>query len=167
FSIQETQTPFGPMRRQLNANINFAQNAIEQLAGDNNLISVRSRATLNRPFTRVKQMEAAAEERFRGKVSELQASLEETQKRVNELQQNKDKSQRFIMSPEQQKELEEFRAKEAKARVELKQVQKDLRREVVQLENNVKWWNIFAMPLAVTACGILLAVYKRKLTAAK
>ena len=167
FTVQDTPTPFGNMRRQLNANLNFVQNAVEQLAGDSNLIGVRSRATLNRPFTRVKKMEAQAEERYRGKVQELEASLQETQNRINQLQANKDKSQRFILSPEQQQELEKFRKKEAEARVDLKKTQKDLRREVDQLETHVKWWNIFAMPLAVTACGILLAVYKRKLTAAK
>jgi ABC-type uncharacterized transport system involved in gliding motility auxiliary subunit len=167
FSIQDTPTPFGNMRRSLNGNLNFAQNAVEQMAGDNNLIGVRSRATMNRPFTRVKKMEAQADARFRGKVQELQASLAETQQRLNELQQNKDKNQRFILSPEQQSELEKFRKKEAEARAVLKKTQKDLRREVDQLETRVKWWNIFAMPLAVTACGILLAVYKRKLTAAK
>ena len=167
FSVQDTQTPFGNMRRPLNGNLNFAQNAVEQLAGDNNLIGVRSRATMNRPFTRVKKMEAQADARFRGKVQELEASLAETQQRLNELQQNKDKNQRFILSPEQQAELEKFRKKESEARAVLKKTQKDLRREVDQLETRVKWWNIFAMPLAVTACGILLAVYKRKLTAAK
>ena len=112
FSIQDTPTPFGNMRRSLNGNLNFAQNAVEQLAGDNNLIGVRSRATLNRPFTRVKKMEAQADARFRGKVQELEASLAETQQRLNELQQNKDKNQRFILSPEQQVELEKFRKKE-------------------------------------------------------
>ncbi len=167
FSVQDTQTPFGNMRRPLNGNLNFAQNAVEQLAGDNNLIGVRSRATMNRPFTRVKKMEAQADARFRGKVQELEASLAETQQRLNELQQNKDKNQRFILSPEQQAELEKFRKKESEARAVLKKTQKDLRREVDQLETRIKWWNIFAMPLAVTTCGILLAVYKRKLTAAK
>lgn len=167
FSVQDTQTPFGNMRRPLNGNLNFAQNAVEQLAGDNNLIGVRSRATMNRPFTRVKKMEAQADARFRGKVQELEASLAETQQRLNELQQNKDKNQRFILSPEQQAELEKFRKKESEARAILKKTQKDLRREVDQLETRIKWWNIFAMPLAVTTCGILLAVYKRKLTAAK
>lgn len=167
FSVQDTQTPFGNMRRPLNGNLNFAQNAVEQLAGDNNLIGVRSRATMNRPFTRVKKMEAQADARFRGKVQELEASLAETQQRLNELQQNKDKNQRFILSPEQQAELGKFRKKESEARAVLKKTQKDLRREVDQLEARVKWWNIFAMPLAVTACGMLLAVYKRKLTAAK
>lgn len=167
FCVQDTPTPFGNMRRQLNANLNFAQNAIEQLAGDNNLIGVRSRATLNRPFTLVKKMEAQAEARFRGKVQELEADLAQTQTRLNELQQNKDKNQRFILSPEQQSELEKFRKKQVEAQKTLKAVRKDLRREVDQLETRVKWWNIFAMPLAVTTCGILLAVYKRKLTGAK
>ena len=167
FSVQEMQTPLGNLRQPLNGNLNFAQNAVEQLAGDNNLIGVRSRATLNRPFTRVKQLEAQADERFRGKVQELEASLAETQQRLNELQKTKDKNQRFILSPEQQAELDKFRKKEAEARTVLKKTQKDLRREVDQLQARVKWWNIFAVPLAVTACGILLAVYKRKLTAAK
>lgn len=167
FTVQEMPTPFGPLRRQLNANLNFAQNAVEQLAGDNNLIAVRSRATLNRPFTVVNKMKADAEDRFRAKLTEVQASLEETQRKLNELQQNKDTSQRFILSPEQQKELENFRKKEAEARVELKRVQKDLRREVDRLQTNLTGWNIFSMPAAVTLCGILLAVYKRKLTAAK
>ena len=167
FSIRDVPTPFGNLRQQINQNLNFAQNAIELLAGDQNLIAVRSRAALNRPFTLVKKMEAQAEARFRGKVQELEASLQETQTRLSELQQNKDKSQRFIMSPEQQAELEKFRKQQASTSRELKQVQKDLRREVVALETKVKWWNIFAMPLAVATCGIVLAIYKRKLTAAK
>lgn len=167
FTVQDMQTPFGNLRRPLNANLTFAQNAVEQLAGDDRLIGVRSRAVLNRPFTLVKKMEAQAEARFRGKVQELEKSLQETEERLKELQQNKDKNQRFILSPEQQAELEKFRKKEAEARTTLKAVQKDLRREVDQLERRVRWWNIFAMPLAVTVCGILLAVYKRKLTAAK
>jgi multidrug resistance efflux pump len=112
-------------------------------------------------------MKADAENRFRVKLAEVQAELEETQRKLNDLQQNKDQSQRFILSPEQQQEVANFQKKEAEARVELKRVQKDLRREVDQLETRVKGWNIFAMPFAVTACGILLAVYKRKLTAAK
>ena len=112
-------------------------------------------------------MEAQAEARFRGKVQDLEKDLQDTQARLNELQQNKDKNQRFILSPEQQSELEKFRKKQADARGTLKSVRKDLRQEVEQLETRVKWWNIFAMPLAVTTCGILLAVYKRKLTGAK
>ncbi|MGI8965415.1 MAG: Gldg family protein, partial [Limisphaerales bacterium] len=71
-----------------NGNLTFTQSAVEQLAGDSNLISVRSRATLNRPFTRVKKMETQAQETFQNQIHEMQTSLAETQRRLSELQQN-------------------------------------------------------------------------------
>lgn len=167
FTIRKMQSPFGTLSMAMNGNLTFAQNAVEQLSGDNNLIAVRSRATLNRPFTLVKKMQAEAEAKYRGKVKQLEDSLAETQRRLNELQQNKEKGQRFILSPEQQAELEKFRETEAETRKDLKEVKKDLRREIDSLETRIKWLNIAAVPLAVTLCGIILAAYKRKLTGAK
>src|SRR5438094_6549216 len=150
-----------------NGNLNFAQSMVEQLAGDSNLIGVRSRATLNRPFTVVKNMEERAQESYRSKIKGLEASLSEAQQKLNELQRTKEKGQRFILSPEQQQELARFRQKEAEAKKELKQVRKNLRREVDSLEDRLKWVNILAMPFIVSLSGIGLAVYKRKRTAAK
>jgi ABC-type uncharacterized transport system involved in gliding motility auxiliary subunit len=162
------ESPFGTMVSEMNANLNLAQNLVEQMAGDNNLIGVRSRASLSRPFTRIKQMEAEAEARGEAKIAELQQSLQDTQQRLNELQQQrKDKDQRFILSPEQKAELENFRKKQAEVSKELKQAQKDLRKEVVSLETRLKWLNILAMPFAVTLAGIGIAVVKRKKTSAK
>ena len=161
---------FGPgMAFPMNGNLNFMQNIVEQNAGDENLIAIRSRATMNRPFTRVREMQAAAEERYRSKIRDLEASLQETQTRLNELQQAKQGNgqQRMIMSPEQQAELTKFRQKQAEVNKELKQVRKDLKREVDSLENRLKWMNIAGMPLLVTAAGISLALVKRKKTAAR
>ena len=168
FCLRQMSGPFGQMPVAMNANLNFAENLAEQLSGDSNLIAVRSRATLNHPFTRVKAMEAAAQEKFSAQVAELQKSLEDTQQRLDAIQQQSgDKSQKFILSAEQQAEVEKFRKEEAETRVKLKQVQKDLRREVDSLQNRVTWINIAAVPLVVTLFGIGLAGYKRKLTGAK
>jgi ABC-type uncharacterized transport system involved in gliding motility auxiliary subunit len=168
FSLRKIESPFGTMVSPMNANLDLAQNLVEQMAGDSNLIGVRSRASLNRPFTLIKKMEAEAEARGQAKIDELQQSLQETQQRLNELQQQKkDKDQRFILSPEQKAELENFRQKQAAVSKELKQAQKDLRKEVVSLETRLKWLNILAMPFAVTLAGIGIAVVKRKQTSAK
>jgi ABC-type uncharacterized transport system involved in gliding motility auxiliary subunit len=156
------------MVSEMNANLNLAQNLVEQMAGDNNLIGVRSRASQSRPFTRIKKMEAEAEARGEAKIAELQQSLQETQQRLSELQsQRKDKDQRFILSAEQKAELENFRKKQAEVSKELKQAQKDLRKEVVSLETRLKWLNILAMPFAVTLAGVSIAAVKRKKTSAK
>jgi ABC-type uncharacterized transport system involved in gliding motility auxiliary subunit len=168
FTIRRIDSPFGALQMAMNANLSLAQNLVEQMTGDNNLIAVRSRATLNRPFTRVKEMEAAANEKFQSEIKRLEDSQAEAQRKINELQaQKKDKDQRFILSPEQRAELEKLRKEEAETRKHLKQVQKDLRKEVVSLQTRLKWINILAVPLAVTATGIVIAIVNRRKTSAK
>jgi ABC-type uncharacterized transport system involved in gliding motility auxiliary subunit len=167
-ALQPIQTLFGTAYAPANGNLSFVQNAVEQLTGDNNLISVRSRATQNRPFTRIRAMETAANEKFQSEIKRLEDSKSEAQRRINELQQQKkDKDQRFILSPEQSDELAKLRKEEVETGKRLKQVQKDLRKEVVSLQTRVKWINILAVPAAVTASGIALAFVKRKKTSAK
>jgi ABC-type uncharacterized transport system involved in gliding motility auxiliary subunit len=151
-----------------NGNLNLAQSVVEQMTGDSNLIGVRSRATLNRPFTVVQEMQAKAQENFQAKIKQIEDDLRETQTKLNELQAKKDKGQqRFIMSPEQQAELEKFRKKEAEAKRELKEVRKNLRKDIDSLENTLKWANIAGMPILVAAFGIVLAVVKNKRARAK
>jgi len=167
-ALRQIQTPFGNLSQAMNGNLNFAQNAVEQLTGDNNLIAVRSRATQNRPFTRIKAMETRANEKFQSEIKGLEDKAAEAQRKINELQQQKkDKEQRFILSPEQTAELAKLRTEEAESRKRLKQVQKDFRKEIVSLQTTVKWMNILAVPAAVTASGIVIAVAKRRKTSAK
>ena len=150
------------------SNLAFVQGAIDQLAGDDNLISVRSRAVRERPFTVVNKLQADAESRYQSKIQELEAGLSTAQQKINELQRAKsgEKSQRFILSPEQQTEIANFRKKEADVKKELKQVRKSLNADIDSLENRVKWWNIAAMPIVVIILGVLLSVMRRKKTAA-
>jgi ABC-type uncharacterized transport system involved in gliding motility auxiliary subunit len=167
FALRQQQTPFGNFATAMNGNLNFAQNAVAQMAGDSDLISVRSRATQNRPFTRIKKMQAEAQEAYQSKIKELEDSLADTRQRLSELQQAKQGNQRFILSPEQQAEIEKFRKKETEANMQLKEERKKLRRDIDSLETRLKWENILAMPVVVALSGISLALYKRKRTSAK
>jgi gliding motility-associatede transport system auxiliary component len=151
----------------MNGNLNFALNAVEQMSGDNNLIAVRSRAAIHRPFTRVKEMQKSAEEKYLVKIKELQENRERTVNRLNELQQQKNQNQRFILSPEQQAEIEKLRKEEGEMGRELRQVDKNLRREVVAMQRKIQWYNVLIMPAIVALTGIALALYKRKRTSAK
>jgi ABC-type uncharacterized transport system involved in gliding motility auxiliary subunit len=151
-----------------NGNLNLAQSMVEQLAGDSNLIGVRSRATLNRPFTVVNQMKERAEDALRGKIKELEAGKQETEQKLAELQRTKEKGQqRFILSPEQQQEIGRYRTKVAELNRQLKNERKKLRRDIDSLETRLKWVNIATMPLIVSLSGVGLAVYKRKKTVTK
>ncbi len=169
-SVQVGMNPFGGQRMVIpqNSNIAFAQGAVEQLAGDSNLIAVRSRASRERPFTVVKKMQADAEARHQSKIKELEATTTDINRKITELMRAKvaEGASRVVLPPEQQQAIANFRKQEAEAKKELKEVRKKLRSDIDSLENRIKWFNIAGMPLLVVAAGVVLAVKRRTRQAA-
>ena len=156
------------MVRPMNGNLNLVQSFVEQLSGDSDLISLRSRASLDRPFTRLKDMQAKAGREWEAKVKDLEASKSETERKISELQSQKSgNEQKFILSPEQQKEMENYQKTVADANKELKTVRKQLAKDTDALEFWTKVANIGLMPVLVALTGIVLAMVKHKRTAAK
>ena len=72
-----------------------------------------------------------------------------------------------LLPPEQQAELENFRKTEAEAKRELKEVRKNLRKDIDSLENTLKWANIAGMPVLVSIVGIALAIVRKQRTKAQ
>ncbi|MGC3988068.1 MAG: hypothetical protein QM796_00005 [Chthoniobacteraceae bacterium] len=100
-SVQEVANPFGQrMVMPANGNLNFIQSAVEQMTGDSDLITMRSRASVARPFTLVKQMQATAQSKYQTKIQELEADLSEAEQKLNSLQQTKaDSGQKYSFRP--------------------------------------------------------------------
>jgi len=149
-----------------NGNLNFAQSVVEQLASDQNLIGLRSRAAFTRPLTVVKQMEARAQEAYLGKIKELEDDLQETQKKLEDLQKRRgdirDKAQAAVLTPEQLAEVDNFRKRSTETKQNLKELRRTLRQETDALEFWTKVVNIGTMPLLVMVAGGLIALSRRK-----
>lgn len=154
----------------INGNLALAQNLVEQLAGDNRLIHVRSRASMNRPFTRIQEKQREAEEKYRSEIRALEEKRQQTQTKLNELQRNRtdlSQGQRFVLSPEQQAELEKLRKQEVETNRQLKKTRRDLRKDVDALETFLKWGNIALVPIFIAFIGVFIALIKRIQTAAR
>lgn len=145
-----------------NGNLAFAQALVEQVAGDPNLISLRTRATASRPFTVIREMEARAQQRYLGKIKELEGSLAQAQEKLGALQKQKTPGQAAILSAAQQAELESFRGKAATIRRELKEVRRELRADSEALEFWTKVANIAAMPILIVVVGLVLGFMRRR-----
>ncbi|OGV50185.1 MAG: hypothetical protein A2017_18655 [Lentisphaerae bacterium GWF2_44_16] len=166
--VQPTKTSIGQsVYVRVNDNINFLQNIVEYLCGDSDMTGIRCRQIIPRPFTAVMKIRSQAERRYKDKILEIERDLKTTQEALNRLQKEKGTDQQFVLSPQQQEELKKFKAKEAEAKLELKKLRKQLRRDIDFLENTLKWVNIVMMPLIVALFGIGLAIYKRRRTSAK
>jgi ABC-type uncharacterized transport system involved in gliding motility auxiliary subunit len=157
------QTVFVPS----NGNLNFIQSSVEQLAGDSDLIGIRSRSSGNRPFVVVNKMEAAAQQKYQSKIDELEDNLNQARQKLAALQTSTQSDQKTLFSPEQQAEIKKFQENEATVNKELKQVRKNLRQEIDSLQSTVKLVDIAAMPVIVTLVGLTLALVKRRRRAAR
>jgi ABC-type uncharacterized transport system involved in gliding motility auxiliary subunit len=169
-AVNEMPNPFGGRQRFImpaNGNMNLAQSAVEQMAGDNALIALRSRSVSERPFIRVRRMQEQAEASYRSKIQQLEANLRDTQMKLAELQRTKDGGQKFILSPEQQQEIANFRKTEADVRKQLKDVRRSLRAEIDSLQNRIQLLNIAAMPAAVAIGGLGIGFLRRRRAAAR
>jgi ABC-type uncharacterized transport system involved in gliding motility auxiliary subunit len=162
FCVQMAQTLFGNIPQPINDNMNLFGNAVEQLAGRQELIGVRSRGNSSRPFIKVDRLEAAAMKKWQAEEERLQQQLSETQQRLNELQQQKKGAERMILSREQQEAIAQFRKTESDTRKQLKSVRKNLNRDIEQLGLKLKLANIGLVPLLVIGFGITRGLLRKK-----
>jgi ABC-type uncharacterized transport system involved in gliding motility auxiliary subunit len=165
-SFDQQMLQFG-IANPANGNFAFAQNLIEQLSGDVNLVGTRSRGALRRPFTVVQKMQAEAQEEFREKITRLNTEREAAQAKLRELQSKKQPGQRLIASPEQLAEIKAQEKREREIARELREINKRLRERTESLENTVKWTNIAGVPVLVAAAGIFLALIRKQRTKAQ
>ncbi len=164
------QRLFGQEMVQLRGgNLPLAQSAVEQLAGNDALIAVRSRATMTRPFTKIREMEEKAQKRYKEELSEVQKSLEEVRNSLSKLRsvQQSGSEGQTILSEEQQQKIQQFKEQRAKLSQRQEDLRRQLRADINALQNRLKWINIAGMPALVTILGLIIAIVKKKRTAAK
>lgn len=131
----------------------FLMNALDNLSGSNDLISLRSRGKYQRPFDTVVALQKDAEQRSGARQKELEDKLRDTENKINEMQRGKESTgaSAMILTDEQRQELENWEQEKLKARTELRRVKHDLLKDVESLGSRVTLLNIFGLPVAVTA----------------
>jgi len=162
FYVQRSNFFGLPISEMFNDNLNFFSNAAEILTGSDDLIGLRSRGKLERPYTAVLELKRKAQERWLSKENELVKQIEETNQKLRKLEQQKDGSQKMIISPEQEAEVARFKEERQKINRQLKGVRKNLRADIENLGATLKGINIFLMPLLVSIIGIVFAIYKQR-----
>ena len=160
--VDVVDTLFGKQAVLRGDNIALFSNIIEQFAGREELIGLRSRGPSDRPFEVVRDLRAEAEKKFRAKAEELQAKLNETSKKLNDLLQGKRGTDRQLVSQELESAIGEARREKAKTQKELKNVRKELNADIENLGFRLKVVNICLVPLLVILFGIFRAVLRRR-----
>jgi ABC-type uncharacterized transport system involved in gliding motility auxiliary subunit len=144
------------------SNGDMVENALDNLAGSADLISVRGRASYLRPFDRVERLRRTADDRLRAKEQELEQQLRETETKLTALQSKGDKSSTLVITPEQEHEIEHFQTEKLRIRKELRAVRAGLDADIKRLGTLLKIINIVVVPVVFALAALLIALWRRR-----
>jgi ABC-type uncharacterized transport system involved in gliding motility auxiliary subunit len=144
------------------SNGDLVENALDNLAGSADLISVRGRASFTRPFERVEKLRRVADDRFRAKEQELEQQLRDTESKLSTLQTQGKSSSTLILTPEQEQEIEHFQSEKLRIRKELRAVRAGLDADIKGLGTTVKIINIVVVPAVFALAALLIALWRRR-----
>jgi len=152
----------------LNENLTLVQNAAEQMSGDPDLINVRSRTGVSRPFTKQNEWYREAQQKYSAEVAEFSAKAKEAEAKLNEIvQKTPENIDQALLSPEVQAELKKLQQDEVQFRKRERELQKEVTREFRQKLATYKFGNTLLMPVLVIITGIFIAILRRRTIAAR
>ena len=149
------------------SNGDLVLNALDNLAGSDDLISVRGRATFTRPFERVDKLRRAADERFRDKEHELEQQLQATEQKLTALESKGGgggggAEGSLIVTPQEQEEIEHFGQEKIRIRKELRAVRAGLDADIRRLGSEIKIVDIIVIPAAFALLALGFALWRRR-----
>lgn len=163
FMWVQTRQFFGQMVAQPFANNGeLVWNAMDNLAGSADLISIRGRATYSRPFDRVEALRRNADAQFHSKEQQLEDELNKTEESLSKLQTSKPGSSEALLSADQAAEIERFQQEKLRIRKELRAVKAGLENHIKALGTRVKVVNILLVPVLFTVLALLVADWGRR-----
>jgi ABC-type uncharacterized transport system involved in gliding motility auxiliary subunit len=139
-------------------NADLVANAIEVLAGGNDLVSLRSRGTSARPFEVVQTLQRDADNRYSAQEKELQDKLKDTQAKIKDLQ--SDKSGKVALNAEQTSTLDNFRKEMVQTRQQLRDVQLRLNQDIRRLKSRLVFADVALIPILLVIVAIILGIVR-------
>jgi ABC-type uncharacterized transport system involved in gliding motility auxiliary subunit len=163
FMWVQTRNFFGQMVSQPFANNGeLVWNAMDNLAGSADLISIRGRATYSRPFDRVEALRRNADAQFHSKEQQLEDELAKTEEALSKLQTSKPGASETLLSADQAQEIERFQQEKLRIRKELRAVKAGLETDIKALGMRMKVINILLVPLLFTGLALLVGAWHRR-----
>jgi ABC-type uncharacterized transport system involved in gliding motility auxiliary subunit len=143
-------------------NGDFVANAVEVLAGGEDLVGLRSRGTSARPFAMVEQIQRDADDRYAAEQETLQQKLKEAQAKLRRLTEGEGAKASASLTPEEANAVDQFRADMLATRRQLRGVQGALRQDIERLKAVLEFADIALVPILVAAAALLLGALRMR-----
>jgi len=147
----------------VDGNLPMFMNVVEILSGGGDLLAVRSRASVRRPFTKMDELREDVEKKFRPSRAQKEAEIDKIAQDMGPL---KVKNGQIVVDPAQAKKIQDMQAKTLQLRKEVREIKKEQSKDIDFKESMITLLNVFGVSLLVIIIGLTLAIRRRVSTAA-
>ena len=151
-------TPFGAIAT--NDNHKVLLNAVDYLFGSEELMKVRSKKTIERPFLLFDEIELQADERTLERERELREEIATFEEQLRE-KQGAAGGNEALFRKQLQDEIDELNERITQANRELREIRKEKRAALESKESLIRWMTLGFTPSLVLALGLTLFVRRR------
>jgi len=139
-------------------NAAFVLNALDNLGGDPALTELRSRAPAARPMARVDELREAARTRLFAEQERLETLLEDVEERVGAIEARR--AGGVASTPDELAEINGYRVQAAEIRGQLRGVEREFRRDIDALEDQLVFLNVWLPPILVGLAGVAVLFWR-------
>ena len=133
-------------------------NAIDDLSGSSDLVSIRSRGNFKRPFVVVDEIEREAEAETAEEVEKINAQIAGFQSELQSIVSSAKEGQEEIIGGSIMQKKQELELKIHQAQRQLRQVKMTRRERIEQLGNRLRQANMLGAPTVILIIAIVLGV---------
>ena len=146
-------------------NGSLVTNVFDSMTGYDDFIDLRNKEAPFRPFVVVQKLQAEAEQKYLGQEQQLQTQLDETLAKIQNLSGGRD-TETVDLSDKQLMELANFQLEVEKKRQQLREVRRNLSKDIDTLANQINIMNTFLIPILLILLMFIvprqLGIKKRK-----
>lgn len=157
------KNPYSGEMMMPNSNFLFIQNLIEKTMGNEDLITIRTKAVNNRPFTVLEEIRKKAEENTQKQIKAYQDKAEEASKKLSNLQIKSENGQlKITLTPEQMEEQKKLREQMVETNKQIRKLQYQQRKDVEDKKFKCKMFNYLFFPLVISFIGLVVWFNQRR-----
>ncbi len=135
-------------------------NAIDELSGSSDLVSIRSRGNFKRPFIAVDEIERQAEQETAHEVARLNAQIAGFQSELQSILAQAKEGQEVVIGSSILAKQRDIELKKRQAQRQLNEVKLNKRERIEHLGNMLRGFNMLIAPAVILVIAIVLEIYR-------
>ncbi len=141
-------------------NAALLMNVIDELGGSTDLVSIRSRGSFTRPFTKIDRIEAEAEKSTSEQEQAINAEIISFQQELNNILASAQEGQEEVIGSSILQKRKELELKIHEAQVRLRDVKMKRREKIEQMGNRLRNLNTLPGPFVILLIAVVLGLYR-------